>query len=574
LPAHSYGLPLAHSVRPSPARARPADRGAWLPVPDVNELPELVDLLEPHCLVAPRSARTEGNVRPTPTRPRPTARPSPARARPHDAATWLPVPDVDLLPELEELLAPDKLVPEPVRPAPDVPPAPSPSVPPAEPVVARGAPAPLAPAPIVPAPPAPAPPAPAPARKAPPRRHLRPLSHPAPAPLELEPTIETQPAPRTARVTPAERHSARTRRRGRHALLLACVLIIVVALAGVLVPRLRDARPQVDLRVDGKRISVKSDARTVGSLLRHSGIEVRAADLVTPALGAKVTDGLDVKVLHAQTISIDHDGVRSKLKTTETRPSRVLGKLGLDEDNVALVDPPRRLDASKPLKIRTIHTATIVVDGANQALRTPALTVAEFLQQNGVVLGELDSVTPSRETPITDGLTVTVARISTEVETTIETNPAPIEKRDDPTLPVGQEKVIQDGSDGKTQVGYQLLRQDGEVVGKSPISMVPIEPAVPRIIAIGTMKPVSSGAGSRTGSASWYQSPFGDDSCATKEYIPKGTIITVTNLETGQSIPCRVADRVEADRVVDMDKEAFAQLKSPYLGVFPARVDW
>ena len=116
---------------------------------------------------------------------------------------------------------------------------------------------------------------------------------------------------------------------------------------------------------------------------------------------------------------------------------------------------------------------------------------------------------------------------------------------------------------------------------------------VPEIIAVGTKAPGgaanSAGGGSAgapnsgiapgggrsvTGSASWYQSPFGDDSCATKEYIPKGTIIRVTNLDTGQSVNCRVADRVEADRAVDMDKEGFAQLAPNSQGVFPTRVDW
>jgi hypothetical protein len=32
-------------------------------------------------------------------------RPSPARAEPHDEESWLPLPDVDALPELEEHIA-------------------------------------------------------------------------------------------------------------------------------------------------------------------------------------------------------------------------------------------------------------------------------------------------------------------------------------------------------------------------------------------------------------------------------------------------------------------------------------
>jgi rare lipoprotein A (peptidoglycan hydrolase) len=78
----------------------------------------------------------------------------------------------------------------------------------------------------------------------------------------------------------------------------------------------------------------------------------------------------------------------------------------------------------------------------------------------------------------------------------------------------------------------------------------------------------------RVGTASWYASPFGSDSCATKEYVPKGTILKVTNLDTGASTTCRVADRVEANRVVDLDDDVFRQLAPKSQGVFNARIDW
>ena len=75
---------VAHSVRPSPARAVPYDPDAWLPVPDPSALPSLDDL-SLDALVSP----------------------SPARAEPHDPAAWLPLPDdVGALPSLHELLAP------------------------------------------------------------------------------------------------------------------------------------------------------------------------------------------------------------------------------------------------------------------------------------------------------------------------------------------------------------------------------------------------------------------------------------------------------------------------------------
>lgn len=433
----------------------------------------------------------------------------------------MPVPDVDLLPELEELLAPDRLVPEPVRSdAPDLTPVPAP---------------------------------------------------------EPERAPEPEAKPLTRAELHAARARARTHRRGRHALVLACVLVAVVVLAGVLISQFRDTTPEVDLSVDGHRISVKTDAKTVGGLLEARKLNVDPAARVSPALGAKITDGLDIKLVRPRMIRVDHDGVVKPLKTTATTPAALLKQLKLDETSTATIGAARNLAAGGTIKLRTIKDAIINVDGASVAQRTPALTVAEFLQQNGVVLGPSDTVSPALDAPITDGVTVTVARITGDVETVEEDIAPPTQRQDDPNLTVGQEKVIHQGTPGRARITYQVTRRDGEVVERTPISNVPIKPPDPTIVAVGSMKaltPAAAGGGSRTGSASWYQSPFGDDSCATKEYIPKGTTIRVTNLTTGQSVMCRVADRVEAARVVDMDKEAFAQLAPNSSGVFPARVDW
>jgi uncharacterized protein YabE (DUF348 family) len=68
---------------PSPARAAPHDEAAWLPLPDLGELPEVHELIDP-------AAAVEAPVR----RDVPVGLPSPARAEPHDPASWLPVPDV------------------------------------------------------------------------------------------------------------------------------------------------------------------------------------------------------------------------------------------------------------------------------------------------------------------------------------------------------------------------------------------------------------------------------------------------------------------------------------------------
>jgi rare lipoprotein A (peptidoglycan hydrolase) len=167
-------------------------------------------------------------------------------------------------------------------------------------------------------------------------------------------------------------------------------------------------------------------------------------------------------------------------------------------------------------------------------------------------------------------MAITVVRITNgDTETVTEMVPFAVERRDDPNLPKGQEVVAQEGVPGTAAATYRLTKADGIEMAREPISRVPIVPPTPQIVMVGTALPYQ-----RIGTASWYASPFGSDSCATKEYVPRGTIVRVTNLDTGASTTCRVADRVEANRVVDLDDDVFRQLAPLGQGVFNARIDW
>ena len=78
---------------------------------------------------------------------------------------------------------------------------------------------------------------------------------------------------------------------------------------------------------------------------------------------------------------------------------------------------------------------------------------------------------------------------------------------------------------------------------------------------------------SETGGASWYDYRSGE--CAHKT-IPKGTVVTVTNLATGAHTTCVVTDRgpYDGDRIIDLDKDTFAQIADPGQGVIQVRITW
>jgi uncharacterized protein YabE (DUF348 family) len=88
---------VADSVQPSPARAAAADGASWLPVPAPDSLPTVEELLasEPEPVAEP-------------PRDVPIAARGPGRAEAHDETAWLPLPDLEDLPSIEHLLEPGK----------------------------------------------------------------------------------------------------------------------------------------------------------------------------------------------------------------------------------------------------------------------------------------------------------------------------------------------------------------------------------------------------------------------------------------------------------------------------------
>ena len=78
---------------------------------------------------------------------------------------------------------------------------------------------------------------------------------------------------------------------------------------------------------------------------------------------------------------------------------------------------------------------------------------------------------------------------------------------------------------------------------------------------------------SQTGDGSWYETK--DGICAHRT-LPFGTVVTITNLENGMSTTCTIGDRgpYVDGRIIDMDKQTYAQISNNGTGVIPVRIEW
>lgn len=89
------------------------------------------------------------------------------------------------------------------------------------------------------------------------------------------------------------------------------------------------------------------------------------------------------------------------------------------------------------------------------------VTVEEFLSRAEVELGERDRVSPPLFTQITDGMRVTVVRVTEEIECVEEE--IPYERRVVPNegLSLGEERLAQSGLNGVQESCYRIMIEDG-----------------------------------------------------------------------------------------------------------------
>lgn len=83
--------------------------------------------------------------------------------------------------------------------------------------------------------------------------------------------------------------------------------------------------------------------------------------------------------------------------------------------------------------------------------------------------------------------------------------------------------------------------------------------------------------GTQEGDVSWYDLPGSISGVCAHRSIEKGTVVTVTNLDTGASITCTVDDRGPYsgdEKVLDLHRDEFSRLAPLEQGIFPARLDW
>ncbi|HET9312051.1 MAG TPA: RlpA-like double-psi beta-barrel domain-containing protein [Actinomycetota bacterium] len=378
--------------------------------------------------------------------------------------------------------------------------------------------------------------------------------------------------------------------RTHRAIMGTTVVAGLVLLVGVVNLSLRK---HVNLVVDGERQTVATTSNSVQDLLADEGLTLTSAVLVQPSPTSSIADGMTVVVNPARVAS----GAGAFLAASAPNVTRAapavfesptdVGVWVMAGTSTIAVDPTDLLVESD-FSASSVGTSPavpvqVVVLGKVRDVLTNAGTTGELLSAMGIKPDADDRVRPSPETPLHAGTTVAfdAVRVVTSIEAI--TIPFDVQTEFTPRMTPGTPvKVLQEGRDGRGVGTFQLTRVNGEIesrrligrwIEREPVTERRLSP--PESMYAGTTDVPGAEGNLQTGHATWYDPPWSGLTAA-HPTLPFGTLVTVTDDETGRSVTVTINDRgpFGPGRVIDLSPEAFAVLQPLGAGVLDVQLSW
>lgn len=276
----------------------------------------------------------------------------------------------------------------------------------------------------------------------------------------------------------------------------ALIIAVAILCAGTAFAASPSFMNNVDI-YDGSEITristFKSDADAV---IKQAGIELGENDKLNLDSFTAGEDGSIVIYRAAEIEYTDINGNTQKLLFAGT-VGDLLNEKGVAFSDEVIVNLSEKTVVSDGMKlsVQHAHHVSVTADGNTAQITAGNGTVADALAQAGIVLGSDDEVSPSADSELTDGMQITVYRVSYTERTAWETVNYSKKTENSADMYKGSTKVSQKGVNGTKEVTYKDKYVDGKLSGSSVVSEKIVKAPVDQITLIGIKeRPVSVAA--------------------------------------------------------------------------------
>lgn len=260
------------------------------------------------------------------------------------------------------------------------------------------------------------------------------------------------------------------------------------------------AHKDITVDVNGETMQLATFSTDVKGALEAAGVQVGADDFVSANPDDVLTSGETITVRTSKPVAVTVDGVEKQLSSTALTVQDLLGDMGDIAPGAAVkaagVDMDGDATVTDGMKLEVVSPKIIQVNDGGKVTYTSiaAKTVRDVIEARGIDVDEDDRVTPSMDTPVTEGMTIKVDQVSTTDYDATESFDAEPTYVDDPELEQGTEEVRVEGTPGERTVTRRLIMVNGAKESDEIINSKETRPASPATIARGTKEPAAAPA--------------------------------------------------------------------------------
>ena len=191
-----------------------------------------------------------------------------------------------------------------------------------------------------------------------------------------------------------------------------------------------------------------------------------------------------------KSITIVDNGISKVVSTTTSNVLGLLEEQDIyigpnDRLSMAAVDP---LQEGSRLVIDRAVGVMIQADGKQQVAYSTEDTVGGVIESLNLKLSEHDRIVPEADSPLREGMTVSVVRVRKEVTETRRPIAFKVVEQKSADLEEGKTKVVTEGQKGVVVYKTEKVYEDGQLVSEETVGKTIAKPAVQQVVAVGTKK--------------------------------------------------------------------------------------
>lgn len=250
----------------------------------------------------------------------------------------------------------------------------------------------------------------------------------------------------------------------------------------------------VTMTANGKTTEVKTHADTVGAFLEEQEIQVSEHDYLSQSADTAIEDDAAVEWEQAKEYKVEVDGKQQAAWTTDNTVEAILAKADIEVTEHDKVSPAleEEVDADTAISVEKAYEVTILDGLEEKKVWSTSTTVADFLKQHKISLGELDRVENGMDEKVVPNSKVKVVRVEKVTDVVEDSVKFAQETKKDASLLKGKKKLVQKGENGVVAKTYEVIKENGKEVKRALKKEKTVKEPKKHVVAVGTKVVVAS----------------------------------------------------------------------------------